>query len=151
MLDRNRQIKPAPQRWQENKNLYDVIITCEERCFDAVCEGKHNPPTPNPQDTLQEKKARQAHDPIYATRINRSDLLSRPTHSECALPVHVINVDIKDNHEEAALGGQAILKLVESLEAVDELDIDGVVEDVLAEWITGPGARYPVVHTVAWL
>jgi hypothetical protein len=83
--------------------------------------------------------------------IDDPDLLSRPTHSESALPVHIINVDIKDNHEEALLGGQAILKLVEMLESVQEDEIDGLVEDILAEWIKGPGARYPVVHTVGWL
>lgn len=80
-----------------------------------------------------------------------ADLLTRPTHSESALPVHVINVDIKDNHEEALLGGQAILKLVEMLEAVDEVEVDGKVEDILAEWMRGPGERYPVLHTVGWL
>ena len=130
MLDRNRQIKPAPERWQENKNLYDVIITCEERCFDAVCEGRLSSPT----DLLTD-----------------IDLLMRPAHSESALPVHIINVDIKDNHEEALLGGQAILKLVEMLEQCDEAEIDGKVEDILAEWMKGPGERYPVVHTVHWL
>jgi len=130
MLDRNRQIKPAPERWQENKNLYDVIITCEERCFDAVCEGSPR----NPPKTML-----------------IVDLLQRPTHSESALPVHIINIDIKDNHEEALLGGQAILKLVEMLGEVDEAEIDGKVEDILAEWIKGPGERYPVVHTVNWL
>jgi len=77
--------------------------------------------------------------------------LNRPTHSEAALPVHIINVDIKDNHEEALLGGQAILKLVEMLEATDIEEIDGEVEDILAEWLKGPGQRYPVVHTVAWM
>ena len=71
--------------------------------------------------------------------------------SESALPVHIINVDIKDNHEEALLGGQAILKLVEMIEAVEESEIDWMVEDVLAEWMKGPGERYSVLHTVGWL
>lgn len=39
ILDRNRKIKPAPQRFQLNEEPYDFIITCEERCFAIVCEG----------------------------------------------------------------------------------------------------------------
>lgn len=136
MLDRNRQIKPAPERWQDQTNLFDVIITCEERCFDAVCDGPSLPPR-----TLPLKR-------VYVLMV---DLLSRPVSAESALPVHVINVDIKDNQEEALLGGQAILKLVEMLEAVDDVEFDGRVEDVLVEWMKGPGQRYPVLHTVGWL
>lgn len=36
LLDRNRRIKEAPQRFQEAQEAFDIIITCEERCFDLV-------------------------------------------------------------------------------------------------------------------
>ncbi|OZJ03772.1 hypothetical protein BZG36_03460 [Bifiguratus adelaidae] len=88
MLDRNRKIKLAPQRWQESKDVYDVIITCEERCFDAVCEDL----------------------------ANRGESFN--------MPVHVINVEIKDSHEDATLGGRAILQLAQLLEQSENLDDD---------------------------
>jgi len=40
MLDRNRRIKPKPERFQECNEHFDVIITCEERVYDQVIEGK---------------------------------------------------------------------------------------------------------------
>ena len=36
MLDRNRRIKEKAERFQESKEQFDVILTCEERCYDLV-------------------------------------------------------------------------------------------------------------------
>jgi hypothetical protein len=94
MLDRNRNIKRAPERWQDSKTVADIVVTCEERCFDAVCDGKHHAP-------LRKLALTSSH--------VSTDLLSRG--GEFNRVVHVINVEIKDNHEEALIAGKAMLDL----------------------------------------
>ncbi|KAK4982838.1 RNA polymerase II subunit A C-terminal domain phosphatase [Elasticomyces elasticus] len=117
----------------------DVVITCEERCWDAVLE----------------------------------DLLARG--SPLNRPVHVFNVDIKDNHEEALVGGKAILDLADALNAAarEERDVwlgrggggagpgfDGAaadarrgfderVPDVLGEW-QGRWPALPALWSLCW-
>lgn len=104
MLDRNRNVKEAPEKFQVNFKVFDFIFCCEERCFDAVI------------------------DDLYS----RGGVLNRI--------VHVINVDIKDDTQNAAIGGQGILNLVSMLserkkecEAKNEVFEDSILE-ILTKW-----------------
>ncbi|KXS13467.1 Ssu72 RNA polymerase II CTD phosphatase [Gonapodya prolifera JEL478] len=108
MLDRNRRIKRAPERFQESKDSYDVIVTCEERCFDAVCEDL----------------------------TTRGGTLNRP--------VHVVNVEIRDNHEDAAVGARQIQRLTEMLDASPDVDAD--IDSIVNDFARRSGAN--VMHAV---
>ncbi|GLA71970.1 RNA polymerase II subunit A C-terminal domain phosphatase [Aspergillus tubingensis] len=154
MLERNRNLKWGPERFQDwvpgqprvehvskgdkgalgtEGGVVDVIITCEERCWDAVVDDLMNKGSP----------------------LNR--------------PVHVFNVDIKDNHEEALVGGKAILDLANRLnEAASQerntsgadgwengvgearRNFDARVPDILAEW-QEKWPHLPALWTLAWL
>ena len=39
ILERNMRIKTKPERFQESKNKYDLIWTCEEKVYDQVIES----------------------------------------------------------------------------------------------------------------
>lgn len=154
MLDRNRNIKWGPERFQDwvagaarmdaltrgdkgadgaEGGVVDVIFTCEERCWDAVVDNL----------------------------LDRGAPLNRP--------VHVFNVDIKDNHEEALVGGGAILELADALnEAAGQereangtsgwengsgtarLSFDERVPDILASW-QERWPHLPAQWTLSWL
>ncbi|KAJ9151901.1 RNA polymerase II subunit A C-terminal domain phosphatase-like protein [Pleurostoma richardsiae] len=151
MLERNRNVKWGPERWQDwqvgiprlehtkdrgsegtEGGVVDVVITCEERCWDAVIDDL----------------------------LNRGSPLNRP--------VHVINVDIRDNHEEASIGGRAIVDLADSLNkvaaeeresvgavafdsgsAASRSSFDERVPDVLAAW-QERWPNLPATWTLAW-
>jgi RNA polymerase II subunit A C-terminal domain phosphatase SSU72 len=151
MLGRNLTIKGFPERFQDwipgkprlehkddqgfagtESGVVDVIVTCEERCFDAVLEDLHN----------------------KGGRMNR--------------PVHVFNVDIRDNHEEALVGGRGIRELALMLNeaAAQEMETHGGtgwdsggggaragfderVPDILAAW-QEKWPNLPAIWSLAW-
>lgn len=152
MLERNRGIKFGPERWQDwaigkprldkystdkgskgsESGVVDVVMTCEERCWDAVV------------DNLLER----------GSPLNK--------------PVHVINIDIRDNHEEALVGGRGILALAEALDKAAKEErskvgssgwttgagparegFDRRVPEIVAEW-QDQFPTLPAIWTLAW-
>ncbi|XP_043837201.1 RNA polymerase II subunit A C-terminal domain phosphatase SSU72-like [Dromiciops gliroides] len=110
MLGRNRRIKPRPERFQNCKEVFDLIFTCEERVYDNVVE-----------------------------ELNSRD-------QETFKPVHVINVDIQDNEEEATLGAFLICELCECIQQAE--DMENEIDDLLQEFEEQSGRTF--LHTVCF-
>lgn len=91
MLLRNKLVKRAPEKWHNNATAgkFELVITCEERCFDLVIE-----------DLMHRMNAKS----------DDADLV------DVEQIVHVINIDIKDDNENAKIGGKGIVKLVRMID-----------------------------------
>jgi RNA polymerase II subunit A C-terminal domain phosphatase SSU72 len=115
LLERNKQIKASPERFQDRPAYpedppFDVIITCEERCFDIVGE----------------------------------DLLARGMFR--GKPVWIVNFEIKDTPEDAAIGARLIVQAVNALEeAQGEDGIARVLDDLQ---VSVNRANISVMYTV---
>jgi len=110
MLERNMTVKPAPERWQEANNRFDIVITFDQRVYDTVVEDLSQR---DPTDSVQ--------------------------------PVHVINLPVKDTHDEATLGAIDAWKLVQLIEEAKE-DWEDEMETILDKFEQKTSRK--VLHTL---
>ncbi|XP_034806267.1 RNA polymerase II subunit A C-terminal domain phosphatase SSU72-like [Pan paniscus] len=110
MLDRNKRIKLRPERFQDCKDVFDLIITCEERIYDQVVE----------------------------------DLNSRE--QETCQPVHVVNMDIRDNQEDAITGAFLICELCQCIQRSE--DMENEIDQLLQKLEKKRGQAF--LHTVCF-
>eukprot|EP00277_Geminigera_cryophila_P007446 CAMPEP_0179432932 /NCGR_PEP_ID=MMETSP0799-20121207/17425_1 /TAXON_ID=46947 /ORGANISM="Geminigera cryophila, Strain CCMP2564" /LENGTH=181 /DNA_ID=CAMNT_0021210563 /DNA_START=8 /DNA_END=553 /DNA_ORIENTATION=+ len=112
MLKRNVNVKTAPERWQDHDRSLpiDVVLTYEERVFDAVIQ----------------------------------DLQSRDD-SEMR-PLHVINLDTRDNHEEAVAAAVVTCQLAAMLEELTDLETHAAKTIAAFEALTKRPTLYSLVY-----
>ena len=153
MLDRNRGIKWGPERfhdWSVGASRMDPMNRGDKGAVGA--EG-------GVVDVIFTCEER-CWDAVVDNLLDRGAPLNRP--------VHVFNVDIRDNHEEALIGGGAILELADALnEAATQerraygssgwqngngparMSFDERVPDILADWqVKWP--NLPALWTLSW-
>ncbi|XP_003389608.1 PREDICTED: RNA polymerase II subunit A C-terminal domain phosphatase SSU72-like [Amphimedon queenslandica] len=112
MLDRNRRIKPSPERFQEaTEDKFNIIFTVGEKIFDTVI------------DDIESRGPQ-----IYS-------------------PVHVININIQDNLDEATFGSFLFCEMCEMMS--DSEDLDNEIELILLEFEAKHTTR-TVLHSITF-
>jgi len=116
-MQRNMAVKTAPERWQENTEVFDVVVSFEERVFDVVEEV----------------------------------MVSRRSSLQRLHPSLLINLEVKDSHEEAAVAAPQALRLAEMLETSatqhDGSWVEGL-EKVLDQFELETGRR--PTYSICW-
>lgn len=139
MLDRNRRIKAHPERFQNCYDHFDVVFTLEERVYDQVVEGRCH------LSLFLSRLSHTSYNLInYFILYDITELTARtPTDNT---PVHVINLDVTDNHEDATIGAFLILDLAQILASSSDLDND--IDELLQDFEAKTDRR--LLHTIAF-
>lgn len=181
MLDRNRNVKWGPERWQDWRvgvprvGKRKILPAGQEEAAPTGAEGGGGEEDAAvvaewSQDRGSTGAESGVVDVVFTCEERCwdavvDDLLTRG--SPLNRPVHIFNVDIKDNHEEALVGGRAIVELADALNAAAAKERDAYmsgggnayaggrggfderVPDILAEW-QERWPQLPALWTLAW-
>lgn len=115
MVTRNQRLKRAPEKWQSHKSVatFDLVVCFEKRVFDMLVDGTVHPRAhTHPHivrfvgvpEVLTSPRA-------WAGGVARAgpDLQRREVGS--FEPVHVVNLEVRDTTEAAAVGAKLTLRL----------------------------------------
>jgi len=137
MLDRNRRIKRGPQRLQATKRQYDIILTAEERVYDQVLH--HFAFGSGAEDGGVETVGtggEGSHDDSGISLGGEGG----------GQAVHVVNIDIQDNHEEATIGAFLFNELVSLL--ANSPDLDDEIDEIILQFERR--CNRPILHTIVF-
>jgi len=124
MIDRNRKIKPAPERWQDSKSYFDLVVCYEKRVYETVITDIENRIAGNGNGSGSGSGS-------GSGAVN-------------ARPVHILNLDTTDSHAEAKQGALLTSALVKSIFKAD--DWEDEITDILDAY--EKKNKKTVLHTV---
>eukprot|EP00455_Lapot_gusevi_P036044 TRINITY_DN4000_c0_g1_i2.p1 TRINITY_DN4000_c0_g1~~TRINITY_DN4000_c0_g1_i2.p1 ORF type:complete len:116 (+),score=28.48 TRINITY_DN4000_c0_g1_i2:54-401(+) len=111
MVERNNRVKRAPEKWHEEKEKFDLVISFDLRVYETIID-----------DVMQRQR------------------------EDVGKPVHIINLDTKDTHQEAANAALAALALYERI--IGSEDWEDELSEILDEAEQKSGLS--ILHTVLY-
>ena len=120
MLDRDRQLKESPERWQDHYEKYQNDAANKRR--KSTTSTSSSSATTNLDDDTPPKPKHFDIVITYEKRVYdivQADIEARSSNPSLSmnLPTHLLNIDTTDNHAEAAVSANLTLELVEAIYA----------------------------------